>query len=526
MSLFHKALQQLCYDKYTYRNIEGENNNQTHKDWGKAGQQLLRIAPPAYEDGISQPRGYLGNGKSSLPNPRSISNEFCKQDHKRKNQKGASAWFWLWGQFIDHDLDLSPPGDEPFNIHVPRGDAWFDPKGTGKVTITLNRTQYNPSTGSSAEKPREQITNITAYIDASGVYGSNRERANYVRSFKDGKLKLSEDGLPPLNNGTQEMDNPTGKAKFVCGDNRANEQVGLTCLHTLFIREHNWWAHQIKTQRPALSDEEIYQRAKMMVEAEIQQVTYGEFLPILLGCGAIPHYRGYNNSVNSGVTTEFSTCAYRLGHSLVGDEILRLDENYTQIPAGNLPLKDVFFDSSFLLDKNNGGIEPVLRGFAKDKSEALDIEINDDLRNFLFGPPGKGGHDLASLNIQRGRDHGIPDINTIRKHLGLKPYTCWCEWISDLGDQYYMEQLYGNPGKVDLWVGGLLEKLFKDALVGETFFHILRDQFVRSRDGDRYWYQNRLTREQQKIVQLTKLSDIIKRNTIIKNIQKNVFLCK
>jgi peroxidase len=108
-----------------------------------------------------------------------------------------------------------------------------------------------------------------------------------------GRLKTSEGNLLPFNvNG---FDNAPSNSPnfFLAGDFRANEQIALTAMHTLFMREHNSWADAIAQQNPQLTGDEIYELARMIVSAEIQSITYNEFLPAMLGNNAIRLYRDY-----------------------------------------------------------------------------------------------------------------------------------------------------------------------------------------------------------------------------------------
>src|SRR5207244_10146861 len=98
-----------------------------------------------------------------------------------------------------------------------------------------------------------------------------------------------------------------------------------SAMHVLFVREHNRLANQIAASNPSLSDEEIYQRARRIVAAEMQAITYNEFLPALLGYGALSPYKGYKPWVNPGIANEFSTAAFRVGHSMLDDDIGFLD---------------------------------------------------------------------------------------------------------------------------------------------------------------------------------------------------------
>ena len=158
---------------------------------------------------------------------------------------------------------------------------------------------------------------------------------------------------------------------FVAGDVRANEQVGLTALHTLFVREHNRLAADIAAGEPSLTGEQVYQQARRMVIAEVQAITFNEFVPALLGPDALARYRGYNPAVNASIMNEFSTAAFRLGHTLVSQTILRLDANGNEIASGHLPVRDAFFAPQRLIAEC--GIDPVLRGLASPRRQELDF---------------------------------------------------------------------------------------------------------------------------------------------------------
>ena len=104
-----------------------------------------------------------------------------------------SAMVYTWGQFIDHDLNLTPTATgESFNISVPKGDPSFDPNSTGTQVIPLRRSEYDPATG--VTNPRQQINVNTAWLDGSMIYGSDAERARALRTLEGGRLKASEDG--------------------------------------------------------------------------------------------------------------------------------------------------------------------------------------------------------------------------------------------------------------------------------------------------------------------------------------------
>ena len=114
---------------------------------------------------------------------------------------------------------------------------------------------------------------------------------------------------------------------------------------------------------------------------------------------------------NPNIANVFSTAAYRFGHTMLSSELLRLNDDGSVIDSGNIALQDAFFNPGAISDN---GIDSILLGASVQTAQAIDPYLVDDVRNLLFGPPGAGGFDLASLNIQRGRDHGLADYNQIR----------------------------------------------------------------------------------------------------------------
>ncbi len=280
-----------------------------------------------------------------------------------------------------------------------------------------------------------------------------------------------------------------------------------------------------ESPRP-LSDEETYQRARAIVGAEIEAVTYNEFLPVLLGPGAIPPYSGYHPTADPSISIVFSTASYRMGHTLLTHVLNRLDSNLKPLPGGDLTLQQAFFHPEKVVA--SGGIEPFLRGAAHQHANAYDPYIVDDVRNFLVNDPQPGSFDLASLNIQRGRDLGLPGYNDIRVAYGLAPKADIAAVNPDAEVTRRLSAAYTNVNDIDPWVGGLAEPPFAGAVVGELVRTVIAEQFTRTRDGDRFFYANFFPSQWVDYFSKLHLSDVILRNTTIgrKEIQKNVFLAQ
>jgi hypothetical protein len=510
------------------RSLDGTGNNRAHPDWGSTAEQLLRRSAPAYADGISVPAG------GDRPSARLVSNLLAASPVGGViNDRDWTAFVYAWGQFLDHDLGLTDAATprERFSIAVPAGDPSFDPSGTGTMTMSMSRSAYDPATGLGAGNPRQQTNAITAFIDGSQVYGSDAARAAALRTFSGGLLRTSSGGLLPFNTGGLANANDAHRvadtALFLGGDVRANENPELLSLHTLFLREHNRIAAEAAARSPALTDEQLYQHARRLVIAELQKITYDEFLPALLGAprpgpDGIAPYRGYRADVNPGIATEFSTVAFRVGHSMLGEDIEFLDASGADVREP-LALRDAFFDPQPLSEV---GIDPILKYLASSRAQEIDTKVVDDVRNFLFGAPGQGGFDLVALNIQRGRDHGIADYNSVRVAYGLPRLTSFAEITADVAVRQALKQAYGTIDRVDPWVGGLAETHLPGSSLGATFTRILVDQFTRLRDGDRFWYQNSLPADLVQKVQGTTLTDVIRRNSSLANIQPGVFFFK
>lgn len=552
--IIENGLPDLSADK---RRLDGLSNNRDKVYWGATKEDLLRFAPHRYADNVSEPAGActaqqtvsktcpypmeLSGIGSNRPSPRLISNTLMSQFKDHFSKRNLSDFTMHYGQFLVHDTDHSSPLPrfefQYYNNHVwmpitiPKGDVHFDPYNTGKETMPFVRSTFNRCTGQYPGKaPRSQFNAITAYLDANMVYGVDLNRCSHLREYKNGRLRIGPNLLPPKNEDYLANENPLGrpaKELFMAGDIRANVQPGLMALHALFIREHNRLAHQHKLKNPLSTDEETFQKARRMVIAEIQSITYNEYLPAILGGSHhIPKYTGYKSDVNSGITNEFATAAFRFGHSQVNTHIFRLQKDGSPIKEGHALLRDVYFKPNRL--EMEGGVDPVFRGAVAFPAQEIDLLIVDEMRNTLFpttaaSPAKQTGFDLASLNIQRGRDHGLADYNTVRKNLGLKEYKSFSEITTNKDVVKKLKSLYKDINNIDLWVGGLGEDHVEGSELGETFHTIIVKQFTRIRDGDRFWYKNILTKEEIKDVEETTLGKIIRLNTGFEECPDNVF---
>jgi peroxidase len=487
-----------------YRSIDGSGNLLAASATNASNTAFVRTTAPNFADDARD----LIDG----PNPRVISNTVVGEgDAEAANPQGLSGMMYAWGQFIDHDITLTADSrnrSEPISIRVPDGDPHYAP-GT---IIPMTRAQVDAN--------GDPINAVTGWLDASMVYGSTEEVAAKLRGA-DGTMRTSAGNNLPIAeiDPTGEDTSNTGALRgHLAGDGRADENPSLTALQTLFVREHNYQVERLHEADQRLTGDELYEQARAIVTAEIAHITYTEFLPHLLGELMIPEYRGYDAGVDPRLSIEFAGAAYRWGHSTVSPRTEKLSE--AGEPAGESSLADAFFQNpeTFAAD---GGADGLLRHLASDLSQTMDVRIVDDLRNFLFDPP--VGLDLAAINIQRGRELGLPLLNDMRAYLGLERHTDFDDITSDAETVAAMRATYASVDQVDLWTGGLAEEV-ETGFIGETFGHIIADQFARLRDGDRLWYENQGFDEATlTAIKETSLSDLILRNTDTEVLQADVF---
>ena len=500
------------------RSIDGTGNNLSNNNWGAANIPFFRELPTEY--GSSDPKNAMGG--QNRPTPRAISNLLSNEPQDIQNVRNMAGMFYIWGQFVDHDITIAPTGTESVPIKLPPDEPLFT------KDIPFKRSLPHPGTG--VTTPREQTNLQTAWIDGSHVYGATTAVANWIRTFKFGKLKVSKGNLLPFNTSNGEFsgtldptapkmddDNNRTKVTFAAGDPRAAEHPGLTCLHTLFVREHNRICDSLKI-KGMTDDEAIYQKARKEVGAILQAITFQEWLPSL---GVVlPTYSGYKSTVRPDIRNLFSAAAYRW-HTMVENDIIFRDNDCKGVGPVELPLKDVFFNISIVRTFDIGVL---LKGLSIHRQYETDLKVNNGLRNTLFGPVGL---DLVSINLQRGRDHGLPDYNKVRRFYTGSAANAFSQIATTSSIARDMASLYGSVDNIDLWAGLYAEPHMTGASVGKTVAAIISTQFSALRDGDYYYYLNDPTLVADRTrLNDSKLGNLIARNSTAGNLQSNVFFIK
>ncbi|XP_054274117.1 peroxidasin-like isoform X2 [Macrosteles quadrilineatus] len=527
-----------------YRTIDGTCNNLQHPRWGSSLIGFRRLLSPIYENGFSTPIGWNKDKKYfGFPKPaaRLVSTSVISTDDITPDSE-ITHMVMQWGQFLDHDLDHAIPSTSAeswegidckkscayatpcFPMEVPENDPRIRNRrcidfirsssvcGSGMTSVFFNTIQ-----------PREQINQLTAYIDGSQVYGFTEERAQLLRDLSSdlGLLRVgisspAGKAMLPIAGG-QEVDcrrdvTESDVGCFLAGDIRVNEQIGLTTMHTIWLREHNRVAQELRDINPHWDGHTLFYEARKIVGAEMQHITYAHWLRHVLGAkgmNMLGDYTGYNPNIDPGISNVFATAALRFGHTLINPVLRRLDSEFATIPEGDLLLGKAFFSPWRLVDE--GGTDPLLRGMfmTAAKRKMPHENLNKQLTEHLFTVAHAVSLDLAAMNIQRGRDHALPPYNDYRAVCNLTVAQTFDDLrgeISNKAVRDQLQELYGHPGNIDVWVGGILEDPVDGARVGPLFRCILVDQFRRMRDGDRFWYESLATFKPEQLTQIKQAS--------------------
>ncbi|XP_044155567.1 peroxidasin homolog [Bufo gargarizans] len=555
----------LCFHQH-YRMHDGTCNNLQHPTWGASLTAFQRLLKPSYQNGFNLPRGLgatEGSGALPLPLPRLVSTTMIGSETITPDSQ-YTHMLMQWGQFLDHDLDQTVPAlsmsrfsdsapcsqvctnDPPcLPIDIPNND----PRGNSGQCMFFARS--SPVCGSGVTSllldsaySREQVNMLTSYMDASNVYGSTEQESRELRNLRNQKGMLKVGQVVPTS-GKHLMPSSSGPPTecmrderessvpcFLAGDHRANEQLALTSMHTVWFREHNRIAEYLLKINPLWNGDKVYHEARKLVGAQMQHITFEHWLPKIfgeIGLSMLGEYKGYDPSVNSGIFNAFATAAFRFGHTLINPILYRLNESFQPIKQGHLPLHKTFFSPFRLIQE--GGIDPVLRGLfgvpgkMREPTELLNLELTEK----LFSAVHTVSLDLAAINIQRGRDHGIPPYNDFRVFCNLTSAQDFEDFKEEIKNQDIREKLrslYGTPKNVDLFPALIVEDLVPGSRLGPTLMCLLVTQFKRLRDGDRFWYSNPgvFTPAQLTQIKQTSLARILCDNgDNIRHVQKDVF---
>ncbi|DAA33799.1 TPA: Thyroid peroxidase-like isoform 3 [Bos taurus] len=497
-----------------YRLISGACNNRDHPRWGASNTALARWLPPAYEDGISEPRGwnphFLYKG-FPLPPVREVTRRIIHASNEAvTGDDRYSDLLTAWGQYIDHDIAFTPQSAAPSAPWVgadcqltcePRSPCFpiqLPANAAGPACLPFYRSTAACGTGTqgalfgnlSSANPRQQMNGLTSFLDASTVYGSSAASERRLRNWTSAEgllrvnaryrdagrafLPFAPPSAPPAC--APQPGAPGARAPcFLAGDGRASEVPALAALHTLWLREHNRLATALKALNAHWSADTAYQEARKVVGALHQIITLRDYVPRILGPEAfgrhVGPYRGYDPSVDPTVSNVFSTAAFRFGHATIHPLVQRLDARFQEHLGPRLLLRDAFFRPWRLLE-----------------------EGYNEWRQFC----------------------GLSRLET-RADLGAATAN------GSMADRIL--DLYGHPDNIDVWLGGLAETFLPGARTGPLFACLVGKQMKALRDGDRFWWEHRavFTEAQRRELGRHSLSRVICDNTGLTRVPRDAF---
>ncbi|KRZ19197.1 Peroxidasin [Trichinella zimbabwensis] len=459
-----------------FRTYSGFCNNVKKPLWGSAFQAFDRMDRASYNDDISEPRKSLNN--STLPACDEISRILFNSYEKKKSK--LSLMVAQWANMIYNDMarigsnknehleQLDCCGADRNNTEcLPIENFYISGK---KTCIPYARTMPAPAESCSLGS-RKQSNQVNSFLDASPIYGSMGKRAEFLRTKLNGKLKMAH--LP--NNQEAMLQSPkdfkactesTSKPCFLSGSDTANLFPTLSALHTVWVKQHNQLTLKLKKVNQFWDDERLYQEAKKIVGAQIQHITFNEFLPLVID---------YNINFNPNTLNEYAAAAGFFFYGLLPEKIVT---KYSETKA--TPIRDAFYNPSLLYEQH--GILNLIKFLITESSLIPIGQINNEFRQHFLKTNNHAGFDMMAILIQMGRDHGLPPYVVVRQQCSLKKIETFDDLHDVLqtpSDAEKIKKIYFHVNDIDLVIMGFLEKPADGAVVGPTFACILARQFAK-----------------------------------------------
>ncbi|KAI3386409.1 hypothetical protein SNEBB_000917 [Seison nebaliae] len=505
-----------------FRTIDGSCNNKIHMWKGKSFTPMKRLQSP------------IDLTNRTLPTPREITLKVhgtsALPDSDFLNHLHMS-----FGQFLSHDMTLadsafdgfsSMPGRCPCNgnstlcqnFPIEENDEFFENFET-KTCQTISHVNSisltNDSCADMKYPDRNAINDPTSFIDLSHIYGSVQNDADVLRLNFAGKLTGNRGNKNKTNNrktfprkGRDCIMNRDNEDCFLTGDKRTGENTGLAILHVIFFRFHNIISEKLRKYHDDWTDDELFEESRKIASGVFQHISYNEYVRTTVGdeLSETFHLLSLENEMNAA--------AFRFGHTQIRESMSILYNNGTKKQEA-VPMSQTLFTTKQLKNESyglNGFLYGLLYDAAGKGNEIFPISMHSQLfADFDENSRIKFAHDLAGIDIQRGRAAGL-DGYINYKHLcdqyidqiktgtyGKKEEVeCPTKTWEDLKELDIIEpdvivklqSVYENIEDIDLFVGAMSEKHSKGGTTGPTFGCLIAENFYRTKFGDRYYYEN------------------------------------
>jgi hypothetical protein len=512
---FQKAGQRPPLGVTHFRTADGSWNNLADPKEGAAGTRFLRNIDLS----VTCPETDETNPQLFKPNPREISRKLLARPigpDGRSQMKPVEFLNLLaasWIQFMNHDWinhgDTDP--DAFIRVELPSGDPARD--RYRQTELAIGSTQPDPTRKARGEPAcTSSINEVTHWWDGSQIYGSDQDTQNRLRSHDMGKMKLRDDGTLPVERGTEVED-----AGF-----RRNWWIGLTMLHTLFVREHNAICDMLYDAYPAWDDNRLFNVARLINAGVMAKIHSVEWTPAILP----------NQTLEIGLNSNwYGLLTYRMRKrkaretlsavnirnpelgGIVGNPINRhhsvfgLTEEFTEVYRLHSLLpetlqlrlrgqKNIAEEVSLPATRQHGSVEITKRyamsdlfySFGNQHPGAL---VLNNFPRFMqeLSVPGNAFLDMGTVDIVRARERGVPRYNEFRRQLGLTEIQSFDDLTDDAGARAKLRSVYGdNVEDLDLLIGTLSENHRPTGFgFGETVFQIFIVSASRRLQADRFY---------------------------------------
>lgn len=520
-----------------YRTLDGSCNHPELYDeekakWNKAYNCFPRIIDADYPDYWGEEIRKSTSG-APLPNARELSNTLSDENSAASSSLVSSVHSQMlmnFGQVLGNEITY--PGSiftyEPDNF-LDSNDSKYDCCSSkqnkwpscAEVRFSKNDPFYskykvdciNFSRSQACSickvKQRSQINMHSPAIDVSTIYGNSLNDSNNKREFSGGRLSLDS------------MDYPINAAKneegscgmrwsklypqednlhcFRAGDTYANNNPPKVSLVILLYRQHNRIAKMLSKVNPFWSDEQLFQEARKILGAQMEMITYNEFLYEIMGPSGMKSfslavspsgYIGYDSNIDPSTTAEFTSSVMRsIGHSMINGNLkakffngttidYRLEDYYHYLPNFTTP----------------GAVDAYMKGTITEPMKRVDTFFDVSIRGFgekvaKNGP--KYGTDLVTVDIMRGRDFGVPSYASFRKFCFNQSVNSFEDISSVLEPESLskLQSVYKSVEDIDLYYGLVSEKKVSGSLLGPTGLCLWGREFFMKKFGDRYYFE-------------------------------------
>ncbi|WP_329063545.1 peroxidase family protein [Amycolatopsis sp. NBC_01480] len=475
------------------RTPDGRWNDLSDPDMGSAGTPFGRNVPPR----LTKPNTRI----MMDPNPRDISNLLLARDtFKPAHIINALAAAWL--QFENHNWFFHGTGDPDDCIEIPLSEQDDWPERPMKI----RRTPRHPCSHMKTDRAPAYVNEETHWWDASQLYGTGAAKQNSIRSYVDGKIKVQDDSRLLPHDELPGVD-LTGMTE--------NWWTGVAMLHTLFSREHNAICDAIKKEHPEFSDQRLFEVAWLTNAALIAKIhtvewtptvlrhpalqvgmranwwglagetvgrTFGRFSDRDVVCGIVgspPSHHG----VPFSLTEEFVS-VYRM-HPLIPD-----DWSFFDLESGRLVEKVSFTEiqgeaTRAFMDKYS--MPDLYYSFGLANAGRVCLHNYPNALRRLTRIDGQLT-DLATLDITRDRERGVPRYNDLREALGMPRARTFAELTPNRKWAAEIDRLYkGDVDLVDTMVGMYAEEPPLGFGFSDTAFRIFILMASRRLQSDRFF---------------------------------------